>query len=759
MSSTREVRWRLETLNRIKSPQDRLSYFMMKRQRLICALTYLAICAPSIIRALPAPLTSHYLGARNEGGEHVLLFKLPASISSQVEEQLQLQETRPATGHHQSVDPLEVATREQYLAQEPEATQQSISLTIPLSALTTSPSDQTQPEQRGIQLASTVHANPRQNLQLIDYHAPDKSSELSGRAMLAYLLAGEHGGRHTRQEEPVEHQFGQQSQNQSSLIEQRISQLIRAENPAQQAAISSISGPPPTLSSGSNFDAAEREHPNLWQHSQALEQSFSLAPKEEISTQEKQQQLGQQRQEISSLLAKLASSSPELLIRLKDLLRRAARNQGQGNNRLNYTQTDALSGGTVGSTPALSQEHSIGQSQMYLDSSGTTDGYSLGGESNELLGSFLSNHNLSSHEEIKIPFVVIAMPRFISLKRNHLATVTPRAPSSVPAKLAGFAREGNMSQLIQIPTNYSTNSTGNLIPIVYLNGNGANSAEADDASTSSVQRHTMAPYARQFDGLEAAASPQANQHHTNQFAQQLANQSAFERENQLALAPMGQLANQLVALVSSSVPASPATKLRDLASLQNQPAHSRGRSRDQASSGMSAYLRSHPIYGLQQSSEQDQPRPIGGSGEQPASVFGHHKPERSMSYSSGGSLPSDGELSSSWDPSQAQSLFASGQQSHPKLVLKTLDSGANNSSLLENRLAKLRPLFQLGTKLAPLRRPGEPKVEQQPYRQPDLNSRDRGSPALHLSQQRIKQHEESAANESQKPAKMVVMIV
>jgi len=298
--------------------------------------------------------------------------------------------------------------------------------------------------------------------------------------------------------------------------------------------------------------------------------------------------------ELSALLAKLSTSSPELLHRLRALLRRAASNSPaplqhpespakgdhvlsvsptyeQNNNnslawaRLNglnsltelsplsaptnqsRAQAEAASAAEVAAANAAEQQQQVAQQSSLQQEGGASAHTVSAGSTGNMLNTFLNSQNVSSHEEIKVPLIVIAMPRILSLKRNQIGSGSAEqaANASLPSSLSSaFAQRllagrhlsaananqlqnslgaagANVEQLAGLQTDSGNNSNNATAAHNYNQGQAGNnnnssatSAIGDALSSllarahqqhnqaaqgpSSNSQHTMAPYARQF---------------------------------------------------------------------------------------------------------------------------------------------------------------------------------------------------------------------------------------------------------------------
>lgn len=579
-------------------------------------------------------ITSQYLGATpSNGNEHLLLFKLPETISSQLLEQsnfagqqrnqqivskeprLIVQSNGPAPlmipqQQQQQIPYYQQAALSQlsapqlprYEAQSSASSviqEQPVSLTIPLSALhsidhrpvTASTNQVSRPT---YQEASNQVVRTKQvalESALADYinsaasHLPQQADSISAGASAqqdyqasltdmgssslsaaSRLLRGVNQNvfispRGVQQQfvanrqqvilDPVaplnqepaiqaKNHSNLQSSNESQLDSLKLNQLERLHAELQQQ----------LQQQQLQQDAQPQPQPSLWR---------DLQPTRQYNP---QQPINANHSDMASMLARLSSSSPDLLVRLRNLLKRASNIQQTGGNTVGTMLTVPQLDGSLNSTATLSNlrpfDHVPKQAdleagnnellmanniapsefksmiQNYLmnqrQNARATDQGSTGAEQSSL-GAFLSSQNVSSHEEIKIPLIVIAMPRIVSLKRNQMAATNSQQRSaynsSLPAIASDLAQTIARSQLPQLlnanlshpqthQSNHSANMTGN--QILWL--------DQQVHTTTSMPIHTMAPYAQQFVMPRLASAPlirtdlaplhQVNQRHQQQ---------------------------------------------------------------------------------------------------------------------------------------------------------------------------------------------------------------------------------------------------
>lgn len=327
------------------------------------------------------------------------------------------------------------------------------------------------------------------------------------------------------------------------------------------------------------------------QHLQPQQQTFDLHPIEMSGYSQREPQLWRNTHpslyqnnssSASSMLSKLSNSSPDLLIRLKNLLRKSAKLNADKYPAGNYTNDSPDANAQRSS---YEQQQNMNQKQTDLFEQFKSENNHIYDQS--MLNSFLSDKNISSHEEIKVPFVVIAMPRILSLKRNNgpnsnrqnnttsisQALLASLIQQALAQNSKNFSQNSNLtsnianelisSQLINRNTNSTSpminnNGTNGMQPttaaILYLpNGNTNGNAISNNfqnnrqhinfiSGNNSVTSQTMAPYAQQFVPTEGFKPRQSDQFGiiTNSTGNWLAlNQSVPSR------LPMGLIQSQL----------------------------------------------------------------------------------------------------------------------------------------------------------------------------------------------------------------------
>lgn len=492
-------------------------------------------------------ITSQYIGTQSNGNDHVLLFKLPQSISSQLQNQLprrsnaeinlianRLEVNNNNNGaqysgprHQQSYRLL------RQVQPEHQTGEQSIPLIFPQQT-----SNQFKSNEQQINRAVQNHQldggnyaherNPVAIKSLYDYSTTHELALLQQQRQLEDLLELER-----QQQQQLKHLQQEKAQldkeihinNLDSIVEQKVRQFLAQQ---QQLASQYASSPTPqhvTATIPPSYLHESQPQPTLWRDSQ-LNPNGPNYVENAASTNS------------SGLLSKLASSSPELLMRLKSLLSQAASGSSSqqqqptrfsGNNaETNYTLSEPIktlhynysSGGPVDQNGSGTNYMDQPQ-QAHLSTNHTNYGI---------------NHNATLQQsEIKIPLVVIAMPRILSLKKNlaNIGSADQQQASNytLPHLIGGSMMELNangnnsstfganyFSQLSNGPANYSSSghlaNSSNLSPILLgkqLSIGGSNYSEHVDTTTS-LPQHTMAPYAQQFN--VPVASPIAR-HLTN----------------------------------------------------------------------------------------------------------------------------------------------------------------------------------------------------------------------------------------------------
>lgn len=489
--------------------------------------------------------TGQYLGTQNQNGQHLLLFKLPESISSQIQGKIQYQQPNQFSTSWPN-DPmqqeaslnLEQPISSLYEDQRPK--ERSIALTIPLSDLTSSSRLQSQapvsePRYRPSFYERSEHSAFPVRLShyssspvVIDYLATDESNnnqvkdnhqveshQFTNVKQDNYLQNGQsHPPQRLEQLSKTIHH--KTAANLSSAIEQTVRHYLQ-----QQADYSSTTMIAPTTTLPADTSTSPEFHYHVDPTTQVaiLQQAEQQHEQQNIAEQAGQHHHGQKSQQFygAGLLSRLANSSPDLLLRLRGFLRQAA-GEGKNSTELHYLRENNFS------HPVMNQETMSGLESGHQGLENSQAGGSLKGPyngSDSMLSTFLTSHNLSSHEEIKIPLVVIAMPRILSLKRNQLATSNPGLSNSsvsllspslikqvlspVTTNLTQAHAINNGARLGQLSfkglnetnpegnytENSSTVSSQNVNPYSYLSGE-------QQIPMSSAPRHTMAPYARQF---------------------------------------------------------------------------------------------------------------------------------------------------------------------------------------------------------------------------------------------------------------------
>lgn len=534
-----------------------------------------------VVSASPYQLASQYLGSQGIGDEPVLLVKLPRSISSQMQSQLQFQQRgsnqKPTLMYASRQQQAPVSPQDLSAASLPSADQtmedQSISLTIPLSSIAgTGESPQAQRQVVYMMPQSQVEAQSEPG----DSHSYRPALDVD--SPLVDFMSEESNGHEIVEQkriaadesnEPRANQLQQhQDTNLTSTIEQQVRKLLQQQ--AEQYSTTSV----PMIAAQPATTVPSNQL--LWLDAQQAQQEQSQN-QHQVDVVNKQNSL-----ETSSLLSKLSSSSPDLLLRLRSLLKKAAQQRrlqqlqlAAKNGSLAELDTAQRTGGRTRSELADQYQSShfpLDSEQLSLGASG----------SQHLLSTFLASNNLSSHEEIKIPLVVIAMPRIVSLKRNQQKSADSAATSLTHlasqqvhlTPLANYTHNNAtlnathllLNQLQQHTLNNSlSNSTGdNLAPYLYLASDNTQDAptrvrasvgqQQSDGADSNLD-YTMAPYARQFSmPLATSLASQShvaleNNNYEDRAREQKSHQLAWTRPNQ-TLAHRYASANSLFAYPS-----------------------------------------------------------------------------------------------------------------------------------------------------------------------------------------------------------------
>lgn len=472
-------------------------------------------------------LTGQYLGTRAQGDEHVLLFKLPGDMISAPSERTSNNPLRNIEQDHYVATPSTSRQLRSYQAQDSlvglEHGEQQISLTIPLASLR--PSDLTTSDEGRAPLSSLENlsygqqspvtrqaSDQPQNVQYITSGLssdPQKSqpygllmssaSEPSMDSSYIRVLPArdESNGNgddalqahNTNQlRRPLDHQ--QQMLNNASLLDQQMRQLLIQrqilQQQIQQAELYSSAVKSPSTTPSTVYEQQQQltEAPQLWRDSLSSSQR-QLASPASVSSYGTANATGAQQVNVDSsqLLSRLAGSSPELLMRLRSMLRKASSLHGRNSS----------SASSAEKVPSYSDYSDLlGSSQHPADKA--------------MLQNFLQSQNLSSHEEIKIPLVVIAMPRILSLKRDQLiANSQKQSGGPFNTSISGASNLYNpgmasnsawIKSLASAAAAASANLTAPYLrPTEQLESVGA----ADQVpTTTSAPHQTMAPYARQF---------------------------------------------------------------------------------------------------------------------------------------------------------------------------------------------------------------------------------------------------------------------
>lgn len=487
-----------------------------------------------IVSAWPLERTSQYLGTQNQNGEHILLFKLPKSISSQIQGQIQHQQLSPSWLNQDQMQQEASLILEQPIRSlygDRDLNEKSISLTVPLSELASSSRPQSRAGASELQYRP-IHSERSKYVSssdarlphfpgsqvVFEYLATDESNSNeikdSHRAESPQLAAVAPENNPQSEQSYSSHPLKphhQKASNLSSAIEQTVRHYLQEQ--ADHSSTTMIT-PTTTLPSDTTTNPEFYYHVNPTTQL-AIQQQADQYLGQQNTIEQPEQNRSVQHLDGPGLLSRLANSSPDLLFRLRGLLRQAA---GGGKNSSHYSSENNLSNPMTNRHTELNELDS-GHPGLGHHQQSSRRGPFNGADS--MLNTFLTSHNLSSHEEIKIPLVLIAMPRILSLKRNHLATSHPGQnnssisllePSIIKQVISPLLTnssqaesQNNATQLVRpaLKSSNETNPEGN-----YTNNSSTNSGQnvirysylprEQEISMSSVPRHTMAPYARQF---------------------------------------------------------------------------------------------------------------------------------------------------------------------------------------------------------------------------------------------------------------------
>lgn len=270
----------------------------------------------------------------------------------------------------------------------------------------------------------------------------------------------------------------------ASLIEQQMRQLLVQrqilQHQIQQVELYNSALKTSTQTPTSSSSEQPTEAPQLWRDSLVSSQ------RQPTSGYAVANATGAQQVNVDSsqLLNRLAGSSPELLMRLRSMLRKASGLQAARNS-------------TSDRMPA------------YTDYSDILSSSSQNPADKAMLQNFLQSHNLSSHEEIKIPLLVIAMPRILSLKRDQLLSNNQKQASGQSNSSISSISSLYGSKLTPSSAWIKSLASAANLTAPYLRPNEQldSPANADQAQTTTSSPHqTMAPYARQFGPSAQQAS-------------------------------------------------------------------------------------------------------------------------------------------------------------------------------------------------------------------------------------------------------------
>lgn len=465
--------------------------------------------------------SAHY--TEHDEGDPMLYFKLPATISS------------PRAGAHieapllpeyladdEFKSPLrggatypEDERQEGYMESSSDNKEQSISLTIPLSTLNLNSFMNAQKEQNRLpQQASTRYVKiiePDQRLSPAEYPTmrPRRNTVTLQDAELSQIRTSQRPQTYSvlnlTQYPPANDQFKQ------ILLQEQIQQLLNQLQKQQQQ--------PQNLYQQPSLDLYPMEapqqpqQPQLWRNSQPnIYQNHSTSS--------------------TNFLNKLSNSSPDLLIRLRNLLQKSSKMSLESDTSSYGLNSSSSMGVRMIDLSSGNRNQMSGDSRYPLDS---IEQYKSQMTDRSMLNTFLHDKNISSHEEIKFPFIVIAMPRIMSLRRNQVSNSGSRmnATSLSQASLMSLLQQALMG-----PKNYSasSNSTGNqsvqlarigryqnsntsrsnhnstsnsMSPtFIYLTNENQNAAPRDQRSSNSGTSPTAAPYAHPFSQIDSMKQSQ-----------------------------------------------------------------------------------------------------------------------------------------------------------------------------------------------------------------------------------------------------------
>lgn len=482
-------------------------------------------------RVAASSITSQYLGTRSQNGEQMLLFQLPEAITSEMIE-------RPKTDHsivtpsQQPIDPMATQYSEHhYRRQQPykkssraaisrQATdyevdfapqltetsaanvyqnidEQSISLTIPLSALQdvqTGPGGVYQSDIKPVSFKQQ-----RKQPHLAEHggskHRPANRKMPPGKrasadmAPLDYVTAN-NGISWFYESNEASNKTSPSTDNEliGQLLQDALKQLFSLQATTK-----------PT-------NRIESRQPILWRDSpQSNESAYLTRPFSSALRQSQQHSHGDisssdnrtaVTQDIYNLLDKLSSSSPELLTKMRNILRKAS----------------LKSDGSLNST-YVSVAHLYDAARAKVDSgdgnnSSTT---STRDDTNAPSSRPASRQNSSLQHELRIPLLVIAVPRKTpvvnALPQHHDSGPRPMEQQLYPAD--NFTMPHSNATRPYPPLRWTMtgdpsqspalNNTRRLAPYLYgSSAAGSHNHHQTPSMTTSAPLHTMAPYAHLF---------------------------------------------------------------------------------------------------------------------------------------------------------------------------------------------------------------------------------------------------------------------
>lgn len=530
---------------------------------------------------------SRYSNSHDQNSDHLLLFELPDTLSNKILDKtrehlhptIQPQQAQQIT----QLNPIKYTTH--YAAKPVRATAQSvehdaeialqslvqshpspqrhypeersISLTIPISALQDVPQDhssdmaQVEPEThrpadmyslrqqpRHIQMhpavigghnsvAGNLYASrPMPQLSHKRLVGDSRLIELAPVNALDYVTMASRLNFLTEQNEPAIAMRPKQSDNEiiGQLLQQAFEQLLARRQTNQLTAAH-------VVESSRQIELAQMQSPQSQAHPQPILWRDSIAhaqaPAEVLSREPEVNRTQEVSQELSSLLNKLATSSPELLIKMRNILRRAsaAKSHSNGTYMAVASLHSAAAQAKLAEPQNLTEAHLLMQNRLPL-----LPAKSLGGGELASLLSFASQQtagrNVSSngHDE-PAKIVVISMPRSLQPAPNSDKGLTNQSSSafdSSPNSTDSAEHRNSSSRWTTLDDESgghfgrSTNSSAPLAPYLFSGGSSQAGSYSHSAPTTSAPLHTMAPYAHLFSSPLRPMGSSAS--HTNYSA-------------------------------------------------------------------------------------------------------------------------------------------------------------------------------------------------------------------------------------------------